>query len=429
MSEPIITFLGTGSMNGSIMSGLLAGGTAPDRVRATTRSAASARKLKESLPEDQRDVTVYSGEDNESANLDAVKDADVVLLGVKPKGILDLAAEIKDALADDALVISVAAGIDLAMLEGELRAGQPVIRSMPNTPSRVGRGVIALAAGTHCTPEQLKLAHEVLANSGTVLDVEEGQINDTPEIRKGLLYSMAIAAAIHVVLLVLSALLSRPLKLDAVEQVNVIYSNAAALVIPLVKALMGDAYVIYSCAFIIVQLVLLWTHASSLLQGSSALDWKKVLTNINMIAIAAGALLYWFRVVLPAPLQNTMSTVGNMMGPMGMLLAGMAIAEKPLREVFCTRRNYLPTVLRLVVCPLVVLVLLWVCHASSWVADGKNILMTVYLAAITPACATVTSMAQLYDRDAAHSSALYVLTTLLSIVSMPVMIGLFDLLL
>ena len=64
------------------------------------------------------------------------------------------------------------------------------------------------------------------------------QIDDTPEIRKGLLYSMAIAAAIHVVLLVLSALLSRPLKLDAVEQVNVIYSNAAALVIPLVKALM-----------------------------------------------------------------------------------------------------------------------------------------------------------------------------------------------
>lgn len=249
------------------------------------------------------------------------------------------------------------------------------------------------------------------------------QIDDTPEIRKGLLYSMAIAAVIHVVLLVLSALLSRPLKLDAVEQVNVTYSNAAALVIPLVKALMGDAYVIYSCAFIIVQLVLLWTHASSLLQGSSALDWKKVLTNINMIAIAAGALLYWFRVVLPAPLQNTMSTVGNMMGPMGMLLAGMAIAEKPLREVFCTRRNYLPTVLRLVVCPLVVLVLLWVCHASSWVADGKNILMTVYLAAITPACATVTSMAQLYDRDAAHSSALYVLTTLLSIVSIPVITG------
>lgn len=255
------------------------------------------------------------------------------------------------------------------------------------------------------------------------------QIDNTPEVRTGIAYSFVVAGIMHLLFLALTALLKKPLKLDVIERCAVIYSNASALVIPLLEATLGSEYVVYSCGFIIVQLVLLWTHASSLLQGSSALDWKKVLTNINMIAIVAGALLYWFRVVLPAPLQNTMSTVGNMMGPMGMLLAGMAIAEKPLREVFCTRRNYLPTVLRLVVCPLVVLVLLWVCHASSWVADGKNILMTVYLAAITPACATVTSMAQLYDRDAAHSSALYVLTTLLSIVSMPVMIGLFDLLL
>lgn len=95
-------------------------------------------------------------------------------------------------------------------------------------------------------------------------------------------------------------------------------------------------------AFIIVQLILLWTHASSLLQGDRALDWKKVFSNINMIAIAAGALLYWFRVALPAPLQNTMSTMGDMIGPMGMLLAGMAIAEKPLRDVFCTAATTCP---------------------------------------------------------------------------------------
>ena len=54
--------------------------------------------------------------------------------------------------------------------------------------------------------------------------------------------------------------------------------------------------------------------------------------------------------------------------------------------------------------------------------------MTVYLSAITPSCATVTSMAQLYNRDTAHSSALYVLSTLLSIMTMPLMIGLFDML-
>ena len=233
------------------------------------------------------------------------------------------------------------------------------------------------------------------------------QIDDTPELRAGLLYS---------------------LKLDAVERVNIIYSNAAALVIPLVQALLGSEYVVYSCAFVIVQLILLWTHASACLQGSTKLEWKKILTNVNLIAIVAGALLYLLHISLPSPIVSTLSSVGAMIGPMGMLLAGMAIAEVPLKKVFCSPRNYLPVALRLIVVPIIVLLLLRVFHASDWIADGKAILMTVYLSAITPSCATVTSMAQLYNRDAAHSSALYVLSTLLSIMTMPLMIGLFDML-
>ena len=54
------------------------------------------------------------------------------------------------------------------------------------------------------------------------------QIKDTPEIRTGLLYSMGIAVGMHVVFLLLNALFRKALKLDAVEQVNIIYSNAAA---------------------------------------------------------------------------------------------------------------------------------------------------------------------------------------------------------
>ena len=255
------------------------------------------------------------------------------------------------------------------------------------------------------------------------------QVDDTPEIHTGLLYAMAIAAGIHVVFLALNAVLRRLLKLDAIEQVNVIYSNAAALVIPLVQALLGSEYIIYSCAFVIVQIILLWTHASLCLQGSGKIEWKKLFTNINLLSIFVGAALYFLHVTLPAPIASTLNSMGNMVGPLGMLLAGMAIAEVPLKKVFCTARYYLPVALRLLVYPLVVVALLWCLHASAWVADGKSILMTVYLAAITPACATVTSMAQLYDKDAAHSSALYVLSTLCSIVTMPVMIGLFTVLL
>ncbi|MEI3252655.1 MAG: hypothetical protein V8R76_01995 [Faecalibacterium sp.] len=210
------------------------------------------------------------------------------------------------------------------------------------------------------------------------------------------------------------------LKLDAVEQVNVIYSNAAALVIPIVQALLGEEYVVYSCAFVIVQLVLLWTHASACLQGSARLEWRKLLTNVNLIAIAAGALLYWLHLHCVLNHQHTEQCWQD---------CSWQCCWQALPLPSVGTANHLPVFLCCSGVPLVIVLLLWAVHASLWIPDGKPILMTVYLSAITPACATVTSMAQLYDRDASHSSAIYVLSTLLSILTMPLMIGLFELLL
>lgn len=168
MSELVLSFLGTGSMNGSILRGVLAGGTPAERVRATTKSASSAQTLSEDTG-----VTVLSGEENARANLEAVKDADVVLLGVKPYAILDLAREIAPVLHPGTVVASVAAGITLDALEKALPQGQPVVRTMPNTPSSVGRGVISVTPGTHTTPDQLSVVKEVLSSVATVVEVEE----------------------------------------------------------------------------------------------------------------------------------------------------------------------------------------------------------------------------------------------------------------
>lgn len=255
------------------------------------------------------------------------------------------------------------------------------------------------------------------------------QIEDTPQLRTGLLFALGAAVLFHVLFLALAALLRRPLRLDAVERATVVYSNAGALVIPLVQALQGQDYVIYSCAFIIVQLVLLWTHGSASLQGAAAMNWKAVLTNVNLLSVAAGAALYLLQIPLPALVTDTMDSVGGMMGPLAMLLAGMTIAECPLRQLFGTGRYYLASLLRLLACPLAALAVLGALGMAGWVPDGKAILMTVFLAAITPVCATLTSMAQLYGCDVRKASSLYVLSTLLSILTMPVMIGLYDVLL
>ncbi|PPF70040.1 pyrroline-5-carboxylate reductase [Clavibacter michiganensis] len=170
---PSLAMLGTGSMNGAILGGLLSPRVRVEGdVRVTTRSAASASALA------RRDgVSAASVEEDPEANRRAVRGARVVIVGVKPHMVPDLLREIADDLDPGALVVSIAAGVTIATFEALLPAHVAVVRSMPNTPSLVGRGVAGLAAGTRSTPEDLALARAVFATVGDVVEVPEDRID------------------------------------------------------------------------------------------------------------------------------------------------------------------------------------------------------------------------------------------------------------
>ncbi|MFJ4172169.1 pyrroline-5-carboxylate reductase [Paenarthrobacter sp. NPDC089714] len=167
-----IAFLGCGSMNEAILGGLLAAGADPSDVVATVRRAERAEELAQ-----RHGVMAIAGEEDPDNNKLATKGAGMVILGVKPVGITDLAREISPALGKDTIVVSVAAAVSLAQLEAALPEGQPVIRTMPNTPAKLGRGVVSVSPGTHCSPEQLQRAKTALAGAGTVVEVPEDQVD------------------------------------------------------------------------------------------------------------------------------------------------------------------------------------------------------------------------------------------------------------
>ncbi|MBT2247910.1 pyrroline-5-carboxylate reductase [Arthrobacter sp. BHU FT2] len=168
-----IAFLGCGSMNEAILGGLVEAGTNPADIVATVRRAERAAELAERY----HGITAIAGEEEPDNNRQAAKGSDVVILGVKPVGIADMAREISPALSPGTVVVSVAAAVSIAQLEAALPAGQSVIRTMPNTPSRLGRGVISVSPGTHCTPEQLQAVKDLLQGAGTVVEVPEEQVD------------------------------------------------------------------------------------------------------------------------------------------------------------------------------------------------------------------------------------------------------------
>lgn len=247
------------------------------------------------------------------------------------------------------------------------------------------------------------------------------QVKYQPEILNGLLLALATAVLLHLVLIVVVGFLGKVLKLDGVEETSLIYSNAGNLIIPIVTAILGKEWVIYTSAFLSVQLFLLWSHAKMKLCGEKGIDLKKILTNINMIAIFAGVLLFLLQIQLPAPVQDAVDSISSMVGPMGML-----IAEMDLKKLMSYHRLWWITLLRLVGIPLIGIVLLKYSSLAALVPEGRTILLVTLLAICTPSASTLTQMAQVYGKDADYASAINVVTTLLCVVTMPLMVALYQ---
>jgi pyrroline-5-carboxylate reductase len=171
MSTPLprIAILGAGSMGGAILAGLVDSGLAADGVAVTNRTAAKAAAI------DLPGVDSYALETHREANATALEGARVVIVGVKPAMVPGLLEEIAEYLDDDAIVVSVAAGVTIATMEGLIP--NPVVRTMPNTPSLVRRGVTGLAAGSRATAEQVALVRAVFETVGAVLELPEERID------------------------------------------------------------------------------------------------------------------------------------------------------------------------------------------------------------------------------------------------------------
>ena len=227
----------------------------------------------------------------------------------------------------------------------------------------------------------------------------------TSEKVQGLLLAFAASVMLQVLLLIIVWGAGR-MGLNEVEKASVYYSNAGNLIMPIVTFVLGQEWVLYGCVFMSVQIVFVWSHGKWVLSRQSKIDWKKILLNINMVAVFAGVFLFFTKIRLPQILNQTFGSVGSMIGPASMMVTGMLIAV-----------------------PAVALLLLKVSGLVNGSPDGKKLLLIVFLAVITPSASTITQMCQVYGNDSQYASAINVMTTLFSIVTMPLMVLLFQMIL
>lgn len=250
-------------------------------------------------------------------------------------------------------------------------------------------GIVLVRCGIVCSRDSKVLSMISLYLVMPCVIISSFQVKYQPEILNGLLLALATAVLLHLVLIVVVGFLGKVLKLDGVEETSLIYSNAGNLIIPIVTAILGKEWVIYTSAFLSV-------------------------------------LLFLLQIQLPAPVQDAVDSISSMVGPMGMLILGMLIAEMDLKKLMSYHRLWWITLLRLVGIPLIGIVLLKYSSLAALVPEGRTILLVTLLAICTPSASTLTQMAQVYGKDADYASAINVVTTLLCIVTMPLMVALYQ---
>lgn len=245
----------------------------------------------------------------------------------------------------------------------------------------------------------------------------------TPNLRNGMLFSFAVAIAIHLFFFMLIPLMRKVLHFNEVEQLSVIYPNSANLSIPLIAATLGWNYVIYASSFLLVQLFFIWSHGRMVMQGERGIEWKKMLLNINIISAVIGTVILLLQYRFPKPVEDAIFSMAEMVGPVTLLICGILLASTKLSMITTYRRWWMVVLLRLIVLPMILAAIFKYSGLAGLVNDGVTILLVTLFSIVTPPATTLTLMAEVYDRDAVYANLLNVEATLFFLITLPLVIG------
>lgn len=281
----------------------------------------------------------------------------------------------------------------------------------------VGYAVIRIGLLEERDGKQLaKLSLYVLS---PCLIIKAFRIEVTPERIRGYLFAFALAMLAHVGFILVAGILRRLGIFGVVEELSIIYTNCGNLILPIVSMTLGEDMVFYGSAFQLTFNLFFWTYAAARMQENSRVDWKKVLLNPNIIAIAFSIILLITGISLPGAVNTAVDMMADTVGPISMIVIGMTLAGGSLLQIFTDKRAYLVSFLRLIVLPLLVLGALWASGFLTRYPEYIPVFRISFLAIAAPPASNVTQLAVLYNKEPVRSGIYNLMGTILCLLTIP----------
>ncbi len=242
-----------------------------------------------------------------------------------------------------------------------------------------------------------------------------GKFNDEvlDNIGKSFIYSIILCVLGIVISLAVSFVVSDEHK--GIFRFACSFSNAAYMGFPLIRALFGEEGILYASSYVTVFNILLWSVGYVFFADKMPI--KKLLKNLitcpPIIAVVVGLIIYLFKIPVTNIIADPISSVGAMTTPISMIVTGVAMGEAGIVRLIKQKHLLYGLFIRLILIPMVSLLVFYIFNISGIVA-------TVTLVLEACPCAAITTMFAIqYGHDQKYAAALVVISTICSIVTLP----------
>ena len=193
------------------------------------------------------------------------------------------------------------------------------------------------------------------------------------------------------------------------------FSNAGFMGLPLVEGIVGGKGVMYGSFFIVVFNVFCWTYGYRMMSGGQRMSWKVLLLNPGIIGLVVGLPIYFLKLRLPALVLEPVGFLAALNTPLAMIVIGSYVAKVDLHSFVSDLAVYKVAALRLLAAPLVFLALLLPLRPDP------DLLVTSVIQAACPVAANTALFAVQYKQDSALASKTVAVSTVLSILTIPLL--------
>lgn len=282
------------------------------------------------------------------------------------------------------------------------------------------------------TEEVSKKASAIVVNVANPCMIVSSALTDQQMQRKELLQTLAIVVLMYAFLLIVAQLLPRILHIQKGSRgayaAMTVFANIGFMGFPVLAAMYGNGALLYGAVFQIPFNILIYTYGVAVLArkpdacGKAELDrieMLKKIFNIGVIACIAAMLIYFLRIPIPSFLQAFITNLGNLTAPLSMMIIGASLAQIPLKELFLDKKLLLFSLVKLLLLPAV-----WMLMVNR-LAEQEILRGVCLVMMATPAGSMTAMLAQQYDGDYETASRGVALTTVLSVVTMPVLAAFF----